>query len=271
LAVQFCMDPATIGFDITLEEYIIAAAQGGFRAVEWPVIWAREQTLKGSAAAAREIFRAYGVEPLQFTSGFGVPGNLAVPHDLFEHLLVEFDQNCSIARAVGAIRGSAFFDMVKHNGISLSTQEIVDRVQQVTSVAARHGIRMVIGWHDPSLLAVAGAIYEEADKAFGLLVDAFTMYRAGFGSELIRTLAEGAVGWVRVGDAPEGCERRRLAYESRLLPGSGVIPIRSIVDACFCNGYSGPISIETRDPSLNGLTPGERAAAAYRSMEEYFA
>src|ERR1700678_2382995 len=132
------MDPATIGFDITLEEYVVAAAQGGFRAVEWPVIWAHEQVLTGSAAAAREIFRTHNVEPVQFTSGFGVPGNLAVPGDLFEHRLVEFDQNCSIARAVGAIRASAFFDMVKHNGITLSTREIVDRAQQVTSVAARH-------------------------------------------------------------------------------------------------------------------------------------
>jgi sugar phosphate isomerase/epimerase len=265
MSLRFCIDPATIGFDVKIEEYVSAAAAGGFEAVEWPMAAVETRIGDASILCLRELFRAHDVEPLQFTSGFGVPGNLAVADEAFEQRLPEFDLACTLARRVGTSRASLFFDLGRHEGVTLGMDRVVDRARRVAAVAAGHRIRLVIGWHDASLLETVGSTYTRADGEFGLLIDTFTLHQAGFGPELVEALPNGSVEWIRVGDAAPGTRR-----SARLLPGHGVVDIRGIVQACSSIGYSGPLSIETTDPALEKLAPAERAQAAHRAMVEFF-
>jgi sugar phosphate isomerase/epimerase len=255
-----CVDPVTLGFDLTIAEYAAAVGAAGFSAAEWPVTWA-EPGPQGDYAPTRAAFAAAGVTPIQFTSGLGVPGNLAVRADEFRQRLIEFTGHCRIARAVGCARAAAFFDDRSHGGVELSEQEILDRVTAVAAVAADHGVKVVIGWHGRRLLELCGRIHRSSGGTFGLIMDTFTIARHGLGPQFVRALPAGAIGWVRLGDAviAEGFTRR-------MLPGTGTIDIGGIVLACRHNGYDGPLSLEIND-APPGIGAHGKAQRAYLSAE----
>lgn len=257
---SLCVDPVTLGFDIALADYVAAVGGAGFPAAEWPVTWA-EPGPAGDFAPTRDAFVDAGVAPIQFTSGLGVPGNLSIATDAFEHRLAEFGDHCRTARAVGCTRASTFLDDRHHGGVELSEDEIVDRVTEVAAVAGEHGVDVVVGWHGPRLLELCGRVHHASGGEFGLIIDTFTLARHGLGPAFIRTLPAGAIGWVRVGDAvaSEGFTRR-------LLPGNGTVDIAGIVHACRDNGYDGPLSLEVND-APPGMGAAEKARRAYLSLE----
>src|SRR5262249_53059065 len=265
----YCMDPATVGFDVTLPEYVDAAAEGGFRAVEWPVSWATPDP-DGSWARSAALFRDRAVHPTQFASVFGVPGNLAVPEPLFHRRLARFPAVCTAGRAVGTDRCSLFVDVAWHGGVALPVQVVAERIRQVVTVASAHGVRVVIGLHNRPLLDQAAAIGAAAGVPFGFIIDTFTLYRHGLTAGFVDRLPPRSGGRVRVGDAPAGIDPGAPAYAHPLLPGRGVLDIRGIVDACRRNGYGGPVSAEVRDPSLRALPPAARARAGYQALVRCF-
>ncbi|MEV4539002.1 TIM barrel protein [Asanoa sp. NPDC049518] len=254
------MDPATLGFDLSLEEYATAVGAAGFSAAEWPVTWADPGPL-GDYAPTLAAFVAARVTPLQFTSGMGVPGNLAVRAKEFRRRLVDFAGHCRSGHAVGSTRAAAFFDDRCHGGVELSEQEILGRATAVAAVAADHGVAVVIGWHGRRLLELCGRVYTSSGGAFGLIMDTYTLARYGLGPKFVRTLPVGAVGWVRLGDAvvAEG-------FNLRLLPGGGTVDIAGIVRACRSNGYSGPLSVEVND-APPGTDARGKARRAYLCLE----
>jgi hypothetical protein len=228
---RFSIDPVTIGFDTTLDEYVEAVAAGGFTSAEWPVIWACGDD-SGSLVRARAAFERMAVEPTQFTSAIGVPGNLAVERAAFAKRVVEFQKLCRVGRAVGSTRASLFVDEHLHGGIPLSFNELVERVRLVADAAASHGVSVVIGWHDRSLLDKAAAVHQAAGGGFGLIIDTFTLHRSGLNAGFVDQLPTGVVGWVRVGDGsthataathpshrlPSWPRRDRSARHGRRLP-----------------------------------------------------
>lgn len=256
---MLCVDPGTLGFDLTLVEYAAAVGAAGFPAAEWPVIWAEPGPLR-DYAPTRAAFTAAGVEPIQFTCGLGVPGNLAVGPDEFRQRLAEFAEHCGAARAVGCAQAACFFDDRSHGGTQLSEQAILDRVTTVAAVAADNGVRVAIGWHGRRLLELCGSIQSSSDGAFGLIMDTFTLARHGLGPQFVRSLPAGAVGWVRLGDAvaAEG-------FTQRMLPGTGTVDIGGIVRACRDNGYHGPLSLEVND-APPGIDATGKARRAYLSL-----
>jgi sugar phosphate isomerase/epimerase len=255
-----CVDPVTLGFDLTLAEYAAAVGAAGFPAAEWPVIWA-EPGPQGDYAPTRAAFTTAGVVPIQFTCGLGVPGNLAVGADEFQQRLAEFAGHCRSGRAAGCARAAAFFDDHSHGGVELSEEEILDRVTAVAAAAADHGVEVVIGWHGRRLLELCGRIRSSSGGAFGVIIDTYTLARHGLGPQFVRTLPAGAIGWVRLGDAivAEGFTRR-------MLPGTGTIDINGIVQASRDNGYDGPLSLEVND-APPGIPACEKARRAYLSLE----
>lgn len=255
-----CVDPVTLGFDLTLAEYATAVGAAGFPAAEWPVIWA-EPGPHGDYAPTRTAFTTAGVEPVQFTCGLGVPGNLAVSTDEFRQRLAEFPRHCRSGRATGCTRAAAFFDDHGHGGVELPEQEILNRVTAVAAVAADHGVQVVIGWHGRRLLELCGRIHNSSGGVFGVIIDTHTMARHGLGPRFVRTLPAGAIGWVRLGDAivAEGFTRR-------MLPGTGTVDIAGIVRACRDNGYDGPLSLEVND-APPGTGARGKARRAYLSLE----
>jgi len=255
-----CVDPATLGFDLTLAEYTATVGAAGFSAAEWPVIWA-EPGPNGDYAPTRAAFADAAVIPVQFTCGLGVPGNVAVNPDEFRQRLDEFAGHCRAARAAGCDRAAAFFDDRSHGGVELAEQEILHRVTAVAAVAADHGVDVVVGWHGRRLLELSGRIHRSSGAAFGIIIDTYTLARQGLGPQFVHTLPPGAVGWVRLGDAitAEGFTRR-------MLPGTGTIDIHGIVRACRDNGYDGPLSLEVND-APPGTGAHEKARRACLSLE----
>lgn len=257
---SLCVDPVTLGFDITLADYVAAVGGAGFLTAEWPVIWA-EAGPAGDFSPTRDAFIDAGVAPIQFTNGLGVPGNMSMATDTFGHRLSEFRDHCRTARAVGCTRASTFLDDCDHGGVALSEDEIVDRVAALAAVAGVHGVAVVVGWHGLRLLELCGRVYQASGGVFGLIIDTFTLARHGLGPAFIRTLPAGSIGWVRVGDAVAAD-----GFTRRLLPGTGTVDIEGIVQACRDNGYDGPLSLEVND-APPGMGAVAKARRAFRSLE----
>lgn len=266
---QFCMDPATIGFDVSAETYVDAAGSAGFTCIEWPAV-----VLSGSSRdevrRLKSMSTALGVDLVQMTAGVGEKGNIAVPEDDFKAALPAFRQACMMARSVGSHRAALFVDMARNGGVELHDSAILARATLVADIASSNGLRLNLGWLDTQLLRKVASLRQECQCRFDLIIDTFILYRAGLGADFVRSLPLGSVGWVRIGDAPGDVDLNSLRYEHRLLPGAGVVDVIGIVAACRANGYDGPLSIETRDPRLEHLAPRERAWRAFDSMRSLF-
>jgi sugar phosphate isomerase/epimerase len=262
--MQPCLDPACIGFDVDLETYVAAAAAGGFEVVEVPITWVDDVVRGNGTARVDALFRTHGIAAAQFTCGLGIPGNLAVPDDLFESRLRDLPRYADLARSVGCGRASMFADGRRHEGVPLPTAVIVDRVTRIAAVLAAAGLALSVGFIGRERLLVAGDIWSEVGApSTGLLIDTISMAKAGLGAEWIDDLPAGSVGWLRVADAPVGVADDDITYTDRLLPGTGRLPLDDIYAAVRRNGYRGPVSVEVGDPMLAAHPPAERARLAY--------
>lgn len=266
--MEVCLDPACVGFDTPLDEYLAAAGQAGFRLAETPVTWLDGYAGRHGVDALRALLDRYAVTPAQFTCGLGVPGNICVPAEPFEKRLSELPRLAELAAAVGCGRGSLFCDQQRHEGVPVGGTELVDRIARIAAILDARGLGLSVGFIGADLLGRAAQIVAATGTAVrpGILVDTISLAKAELGVGWIAGLPAGAIGWLRVADAPTGRRPADLAYADRLLPGTGRLPLTELVEACRERGYAGPVSVEVGDPALDGLPPGERARRAYAAV-----
>lgn len=271
-ALQPCLDPACTGFEISLADYVAAAAQGGFSLAEVPATWLAAHVQEHGLASLADLFAAHGVVPVQFTCGLGVPGNVAVAADLFAARLADLPAFAQLARGIGCHYASLFCDPQAHEGVDISDAELIRRVVDLRRALRPAGVNLSLGLIGAELLARAGAIWEQiGDPGVGILVDTISLARAGLGVSWIERLPTGSIGWLRVADAPEGRLPGDLRYSDRLLPGTGRLPLAEMIGACRGNGYCGPVSVEVGEPGLASHPPARRASLAYRHTADVLA
>jgi sugar phosphate isomerase/epimerase len=253
-----------VGFHLALADYVAAAAAGGFTLAEVPITWVSAHAREHGHAAAAALFAAHAVTPAQFTCGLGVPGNIAVPPELFAARLADLPAYAALADQAGCHRAALFCDVRRHEGGPLSDAELVDRACTVAGILSRWNISLSLGVIGRSLLMRVGGIWRQIDDAgVGILVDTVSLARAGLGAGWIGALPAGSIGWLRVADAPEGVADADISYGDRLLPGTGRLPLPELITACRRNGYQGPVSVEVGDPGLAKHPPAVRSRLAF--------
>lgn len=261
--MDVCLDPACVGFDTSLADYIAAAKAAGFRLAEVPITWAQEHAVAHGRQATRALLSTSRPAPAQFTCGLGVPGNVCVSQDLFAERLAALAAHADLARFLGVPRASVFCDMSRHEGEPAAAAEVVRRISQIADVLESYGIALSVGLIGRDLLDRAAGMWRAIDRPdVGILVDTVSLAKAGLGADWVETLPAGAIGWLRLADVPPGRPAADLEYRDRLLPGDGTLPLASLVRACQRRGYAGPASVEVGDPRLARLSRAERARRA---------
>ena len=92
-------------------------------------------------------------------------------------------------------------------------------------------------------------------KSLGLAVDTFHFHVSGSSLEDLRQARPRAIAVVRVADAPEG-ERETLRDHHRLVPGTGVAPVRAVLAAVKGLGAAPPVAVHVPLPRGEGDAAG---------------
>jgi sugar phosphate isomerase/epimerase len=265
--VDVCLDPACVGFDTPLGEYLAAARAAGFPLAEVPITWVAGHADTHGRAVTRQLLNTAPLAPAQFTCALGVPGNVCVPEELLRERFADLAGHADLARYVGLPRASVFCDMNRHEGVPLGLDELVARIAMIADALAPFGLGLSVGLIGRDLLEQAGEIWRRVGRPqVGILVDSVSLAKAELGVDWAEGLPTGAIGWLRLADVPGGKPTESLEYADRLLPGAGVLPLTSLAEACQLRGYRGPASVEVGDPQLASRPRAERARLAYEAV-----
>lgn len=155
------------------------------------------------------------------------------------------------------------------------------RVRALTVAALRahaavaHGAGVQVGFEflgfatsSISTLRAARTILAELDDPrVGLVIDAFHFYVGGSRLEDLDGLRGDDVFIVHLDDAADD-EPSRLTDADRLLPGAGVLPLRSLVARLQALGYRGAYSLELFRPEYWRWDPEVLARRGLAAMQE---
>ena len=105
----------------------------------------------------------------------------------------------------------------------------------------------------------------------GVQLDTYHWYNAGETQGDLLTLRDQDVVTVDLNDAPAGVPRDKLMDLSRELPAAtGVIPIKSFLDALVEIGYEGPIQAEPFNAALRAMPIDQACAATAAAIKKGF-
>ncbi len=155
-------------------------------------------------------------------------------------------------------------------------ERAVETLHAMGAVAREHGVRIgleLVGLCNAPIrtLAAARALLDRvAHPAVGLILDAFHFHAGGSTWAMLEKLDPGALGLVRLADAP-ALPPGRLSEADRLLPGDGVMPLLTLVRLLERAGYAGSYSIKVSWPAYRGWRPAALARAAWESLGALFA
>jgi 2-keto-myo-inositol isomerase len=252
-----------------LETDIRAAHSAGFDYVE---IWAaklRKFLKERSVGDLRNILSEYSQTPLSINS---------IEHitfrDRFAYQAIK--QECEELSGIAAEIGCQFVVVVPGRlpPRNITQQEVIAETTGVLSelcdISARHNVKLAfefLGQTDCSVqtLNLASEIVQEvARENVGIVIDSFHFYTGGSTVQMIEALDADSVYLFHINDA-EDRPREELNDSHRLLPGSGILPLREIVSALRKIGYDRVASVELFRPSYWEMDPFELAKEAYKA------
>jgi 2-keto-myo-inositol isomerase len=213
--------------------------------------------------------RVYTVNAIEHSTHVGAPAEMGP-------LLDRCKVFCEYAQAVAApyvVAVPSFLDEVADR------RRIVDdaaaALGAMADVAAGYGVGIgfeFLGFQDCSVntLETARDVVQRAGRPnVGVVVDAFHYYAGGSTPEMLDGLDPARLYIVHLDDA-EDRPRAELRDAHRLLPGDGVIPLRSLVRRIEEGGYRGPWSIELFRPEYYAWDPVHLARVSREKMAALF-
>ncbi|MFG3225341.1 TIM barrel protein [Kitasatospora sp. NPDC048194] len=239
----WALDPGTLGFALSFEQYLTVTAEAGYDWVEVPVA----ELVRLGPAALRNLCDRHGVRPGVFSCPWSGPYNGSVDDERFERRLRELPALLDLVAAAGGERVSAFFNGAREGMRQLGGAQLAERCGRLAQTAARHGVRFCLELNDPHHLRAAATVLAQAAGSAGgrpqLLVDTFHLFRAGCGPDWIDALPAGAIGWMHVSGVPLGTGSDADSGP-RTAPFRGHQDTGALLDAAHRAGYRGPLSIE---------------------------
>ena len=274
-----CLNPATIGGQPPLREYLALAQKCGFGGVEFSV----NEVAQTGADAAREMFEAAGVLP----ATFGLPVEWRKDNVAFEAGMAQLPALARTAQAIGSSRCCTWLPPAINEDPTHFRNQTRERFREVATVLGDYGIRFGLEWvgpytlrrgpkamgkeefiwNLPGMLELIADIDPPHDNV-GLLADSFHWFTTGATAADIAALRAEQVVHVHINDAPDRPRDEQIDNE-RLLPGEGVIDLAAFLGALKKIGYTGPVAVETFSKELAALghdAAARRAAEAVRSV-----
>jgi 2-keto-myo-inositol isomerase len=231
---------------------IRAAKEAGFDCLE---IWAAKLRVflkEHSTAELKRLFDEHGVEPYSINSIERVTFRDEAGH---ARLLAECEELCRVAAEINCpyvvvvpgelpAGGASWDDVVK---------ESVRVLGEMARVAARHGVGLAFEFLGQPLCSVqtlgqaAEIVARLGREDVGLVLDSFHFYAGGSSVASIEALDSGKLFIFHINDA-EDLPREQLEDRHRLLPGTGILPLRGILAALKRIAYDRVTSVEIFRP-----------------------
>lgn len=249
-----------------LETDIRAAERAGFDYLE---IWAaklRRFLEKGTTAQLKEIFDRHELKPYSINSIEHITFRDTEAH---EKILSECEELCCIAHAIdcpyivvvpGLLpEGKSRSDVI---------EESVEVLNELSSIAEQYNVSLAfefLGQPRCSVqtLELAYEIVKETGRTnVGLVIDSFHFYAGGSSLEAIEALDAERLFIFHINDA-ENRPHEELQDSHRLLPGSGILPLKEMLAALRHIGYDRVTSVEIFRPEYWERDPFELAREAY--------
>jgi sugar phosphate isomerase/epimerase len=263
-SIVFCS--ATI-FDRPLEDKIVAAAAGGFRAITvWPHDYtgAKDRGLDDAAIRRRLDDHGLVVDGVDCLLDW-LPGDQVPDMPVFR---ATEDDLCRVADAVGG----RFINVAQAFGNTIDVPRATDLFAGICERAARRELLVSlepVPWAGIGNVSVATAIVRGAGAPNArIAIDTWGFFRGGSRLEDLADLAGASFDNVQLNDGPREPWTDLFAEASdRLLPGDGQLPVAAVIADLTARGFAGPWGIEAPSSLWKDLGAdeiGRRCGAALR-------
>jgi sugar phosphate isomerase/epimerase len=238
----------------SVEQILAHAMAGGCKGVELRCYKGEVIAPDSSLDAAQvvgEALRAGGIEPIGLATYVRIGSVDDVEAELERHL--------ELAAAVGA-------PMIRVFGGEPGDPEVprraVKRLKAAADASARTGVAIVLETHDAMLegRVIAGVLEEAEVPTAGALWDILNPWRAG---EEIEATARYLGPWLRHVHIKDAASMTELAP---LIPGTGVVPIKSMLSLLKRSDYPGWIELEWESAWYPDAAPLDDALRAFAAI-----
>jgi len=264
------LTPGAVGISGDLPEMIRLAHAHGFESVQPDVGYLSKQDAAGIARVVDQLQKA----GLRWGSA-GLPLEYRRSEETFKKDLAVLPGNAAALQKAGATRIGTWLSP-SHNELEYAQNLDLHarRLRETSRILRDHGLRFGLEYvGTPSLrtrskhpfvhrLAQARELIRAIDvPGTGLLLDSWHWWTAGDTAEDLAKLRNGDVVAVDLNDAPAGIPLAEQQDNRRELPlATGVIPVKTFLQALIDMEYDGPVRAEPFNTPLNQLD-NEAAAA----------
>lgn len=236
---------------LALEDDLVAAAAGGFDAVELllPKLWSaleRRGPERLAEALTRRRLAAVALGPITDVTFRDAAG--------LEKVVAEVHGAATLARRLGAswvlVEPGERPDGADERDALREGRESLERLCR-TSERYDVGVALMpvgLAWASLRTIRQALSVIEAVGRrSLGLALDTFHFHVGGSSLDDVRNCPPRALALLRLADAPEG-EREGLREHHRLAPGTGVAPLRAILGVVKGLGATPPVAVHVPLP-----------------------
>ncbi len=272
---KFTIDltPGAVGIKADPREMIGIAHQHGFESLQ-----PNSGFLASLDDGQRKEFTAELSEKNLKWGAAGLSVDFRDTEEKFREGLAELPKHAAALKAAGATRAGTWIKPFHESLHYLANfRQHVSRLREITKIYNDHGIRFgleYVGTKDlwtktnhsfVHTMAETKELIAEVDQPnLGFVLDSWHWYTAGETADDIRTLTNDDVVVCDLNDAPKGIPVEEQLDNQRELPAAtGVIDIKSFLEALADIGFDGPVRAEPFNKPLNELEndPAAKATA----------
>ncbi len=265
-SLYVCMHEATsdrFDFKTAMEGW----ARAGIRAVEPNLTKVREFAQKESPATARRLLDDLGLKAVSSSNQLGLPE----PGDNRAASLEQLKWKVELAQQIGADRlvaPSAGTGMYRADDY----QKGVDNMREAAEIAKPFGVTLMLEFARTSRfvasLPTALKLVREANHPhLAVMLDTYHFWGGPSKFEDLELLRDGELHHLHFEDVPADPPREIQGQPDRKFPGEGTAPLRRIIEALKKKKYSGPVSLELFNPTVQAMDPYEVAMKARATIE----
>jgi sugar phosphate isomerase/epimerase len=268
-----------LALEVPFAEAAALAGEAGFAAVDLPMEELVDSPGGATPASVEAVLDAAGVR----AGGWWLPVEFREDEDTYRAGLEVLARAAPLAERLGSPWCNTwlwpFHDELDY---ASNLKLHVERLKPVAATLADHGCVLGIEYVGPKTLR-AGHPYEFVstmaetfdlidgigEKNVGVVLDCWQWYASHGTAEELTALRPGQVTYVHLNDAPLGLEPDEQIDDQRMLPGAtGVIDVKTFLDAITAIGFAGPVAVEPFNAELNAMEPHARVRVAKESMDE---
>jgi len=279
------LNPATIGGEPPLREYVALAEKYGFGGVEFSIERAVQAADESSWDTVRSLFEQYGVAPALF----GLPLEWRKDDMTFSDGLKNLETFAKAAAQIGCTRTGTWLPPAIETSFGEYSRLISKRFYAVAEILSDHNIKLGLEFVGPESCRIGPNAFgphpfihtlgqtldliEELDvpgKNVGLLLDSFHWFTSQGTVENLLMLTADKVVHVHINDAPDKPIAEQQDKE-RLLPGDGIINLAAFLKTLAYIGYTGYVAVETFNDQITALGTEHAAQLTETAVERLLA